>query len=101
MAYKAQPKVPSMSSISIAANRLFCSPNCRGVKAKLKSRFRIKGNKTQNGMTPFMYEYTTYPKEMKISTYNTLHTGPNSQLGGAHSGLIRVWYQVSVFILKL
>jgi hypothetical protein len=32
--------------MSIAANKLFFRPNCKGVKAKLKMRFKIKGRAT-------------------------------------------------------
>jgi hypothetical protein len=64
------------------------------VKAKLKTKFKIKGSKTINGINTFEYLYATYPKEIAIIAYRTLQTGPNSQAGGAHSGLIRVEYQL-------
>jgi len=46
MAIMAQIRVPSTSKISTAAKRLFCKPNCIGVKIKLKIKFRIKGKRT-------------------------------------------------------
>ena len=50
MAYSAQTKVPRTSKISSEASRLFLSPNCRGVKKKLKSRFKAKGKATIHGI---------------------------------------------------
>jgi len=48
----AQIRVSRTSKISTAAKRLFFSPNCKGVKAKLKSRFRIKGRTTGQDRSP-------------------------------------------------
>jgi len=66
------------------------------VNAALKIRLRIKGRSTIKGIPPLKYMYATYPKEIPMMVYNTLHTGPNNQEGGAHSGFISVWYQLYV-----
>ncbi len=47
---RAQMSVPSTSKISIAASRLFLSPNWIGVKMKLKSKLRAKGSATNQGI---------------------------------------------------
>lgn len=100
MTTPAQIMVPRTSEISIAASKLFCNSNCRGVKAKLKTKFKMNGNNTKNGIPPLKYLYATYPKDIAIIKYKTLHTGPKSHEGGAHSGLINVWYQLYVSILR-
>lgn len=50
MAKSAQTKVTKTKTMSIDAKRLFLRPNCRGVKAKLKTRFNMKGNATEKGI---------------------------------------------------
>jgi hypothetical protein len=82
-------RVPKISKISIEAKRLFFRPNCIGVKAKLKIKFKMKGNKTINGIFPFEKSTPTYIKVTAIIVYRIDQTGPNSQLGGAHVGLIK------------
>ena len=49
-AANAQMSVPRTRRISIAARRLFCRPNWRGVKAKLKIKFRAKGRAIAQGI---------------------------------------------------
>lgn len=49
----------------------------------------MKGNKTTNGIFPFEKSIPTYIKVMAIIVYKIDHTGPKSQLGGAHVGLIK------------
>ncbi len=46
----AEISVASTSKISIAARRLFLSPNWIGVKMKLKSKFSAKGSATNQGI---------------------------------------------------
>jgi len=41
------------------------------------------------------------PKDMMMTAYKTLHTGPKSHAGGAHNGLINDWYQSSVGIVLI
>jgi hypothetical protein len=41
----------------------------------------------------------TFPNEMAINMYSTVQTGPKSQDGGAHDGLIMVEYQVEVLFI--
>src|SRR4051794_18658771 len=38
----------------------------------------------------------TSQPDTAISTYSTVHTGPNSQDGGAHDGCSRLWYSAVV-----
>jgi hypothetical protein len=83
-------KVISTNTMSIAASMLFCNPNCSGVKAKLNTKFNKKGKSTQKDILPLKKRNATYPKEIAIATYNTVQTGPKSQLGGAHEGFIKV-----------
>jgi hypothetical protein len=40
----------------------------------------------------------TFPKEIKIKTYNTVQTGPKSHDGGDQEGLINCEYQLYAFI---
>jgi hypothetical protein len=61
-----QISVPRTKRISIAAKRLFLSPNCNGVNATLKSKLRIKGRTTKKGRLPLKYKYATYPKEIAM-----------------------------------
>jgi len=49
-AANAQMSVPRTRRISAAARRLFCRPNWRGVKAKLKMRLRANGRATSHGI---------------------------------------------------
>ncbi len=46
-----QISVPTTSKMSIDANTLFWRPNCIGVNAKLKTRFRAKGSATIRGIS--------------------------------------------------
>jgi hypothetical protein len=89
IAINAHIRVPNISNISTEAKRLFFNPNCIGVKAKLKIKFKIKGNKTINGILPFEKSTPAYTKVIAIIAYRIDHTGPNNQLGGAHVGLIK------------
>jgi hypothetical protein len=58
--------VPRISRISIEARRLFCKPNCSGVKAKLKMRLRRKGKAVRN-VTSFLQSLmNTFPNEIAI-----------------------------------
>lgn len=43
METRAQIRVTNTAKISTAAKKLFLSPNCNGVNAKLTIRFKIKG----------------------------------------------------------
>jgi len=47
---RAQMSVPRTRRISTVAKRLFCRPNWRGVKAKLKMRLRAKGRAIIHGI---------------------------------------------------
>jgi hypothetical protein len=63
-----QIKVASTRKISIMAKRLFCNPNCSGVNSALKTKFKINGNATINGMC-FLNNFTkTVMKDMAIKT---------------------------------
>lgn len=92
----AQIKVERMRRMSIEASRLFCRPNWIGEKRKLKIRFRRNGNATMKGICLWTNIRNTFPNEMAINIYSTVQTGPKSQDGGAHDGLIIVEYQVEV-----
>lgn len=94
-----QTRVPKTRRISIAANKLFFSPNCKGVKAKLKIRLRIKGKTIIKAISFFQPIKNTFPNEMAIKIYRNVHTGPKSQPGGDHEGLIRVEYQLYVLFI--
>jgi len=94
MAIIAQIRVPKTRRISIAANKLFFKPNCKGVKAKLNMRLRIKGKTTIKATSFFQAIKNTFPKETVIKTYRNVHTGPKSQAGGDHAGLMSVEYQL-------
>jgi len=48
-AANAHMSVPRTRRISTVARRLFCRPNWRGVKAKLKMRLRAKGRAIVHG----------------------------------------------------
>ncbi len=95
--------------ISNAASRLFFRPNWIEVKIKLKKRFRINGAATIKGIPaspagrPFAIAIKrTLPKEIKIKTYSTVHTGPKSHDGGAHFGFLSCEYQLyALFIILL
>ena len=67
MASIAQINVIKTNTISIAANRLFFSPNCNGVKDKLKIIFNRKGKKTMNGIVFCKNISNTFPKETAIN----------------------------------
>ncbi len=88
--------VERMRRISIEARRLFCRPNWMGEKRKLKIRFRINGKATMKGISLWTNMRNTFPNEIAINIYSTVQTGPKSQDGGAHDGLIIVEYQVEV-----
>ncbi len=60
-------KVAKTKIISIHARRLFCKPNCIGVKIKLKNKFNIKGKRTINGICFLKNIKNTFPKEKAIS----------------------------------
>lgn len=49
MATIAQIRVIKTKTMSIDARLRFFKPNCIGVNAKLKIKFKINGNKTKNG----------------------------------------------------
>lgn len=67
-------------------------PNCSGVNEKLKMRLRINGRATVNRIFFFQAMYKTLPNESAIMIYNTVQTGPKTQLGGAHEGFKSVEY---------
>ena len=94
MAIMSQTRVAKTSRISIAAKKLFFNPNCKGVKAKLKIRLRIKGKTTIKAISFFIPIRNTFPKDIAIKIYRNVQTGPKSQLGGAHKGLTSVEYQL-------
>ena len=86
--------VPKTRRISMAANTLFFNPNCKGVKAKLKIRLRIKGKTTIKATSFFKPIKNTLPNEIAIKIYKNDHTGPKSHDGGDHEGLTSVEYQL-------
>src|SRR3989344_777491 len=98
MAIIAQMSVPRTSRISIADKRLFFNPNCRGVKAKLKIKFRINGKATMSVICFCHTIKNTLPNDTVIKIYKKVHIGPKSQAGGAHVGFISLEYQLYVFI---
>ena len=91
--------VPRISIISTEASKLFLSPNCSGVKAKLNKRFRINGKATQKVICFCQAMINTFPKEMVIRIYNRDQAGPKTQEGGAHDGLRSCAYQLYAFIV--
>jgi hypothetical protein len=52
-----------MRVMSIAAKRLFFSPNCSGVNAKLKIIFKINGSATKSAISFLHNIRNTLPKE--------------------------------------
>lgn len=48
----------------------------------------MKGSITKNGICFLKYIIKTFPKEIKISIYKKVQTGPKIQAGGDHDGLI-------------
>jgi hypothetical protein len=52
MAIIAQMSVININIISIEANRLFLSPNCKGEKAALNTKFNTKGKAIIQGILP-------------------------------------------------
>ena len=87
----AQISVINTKNISSVASGRLRNPNCIGVKARLKTMFRINGNATINGIFKSCDDgkkvrIKTPPKAMIIMAYNTVHTGPNIHDGGAHDG---------------
>jgi hypothetical protein len=95
MAIIAQMSVLRTRRTSRAARRLFFRRNSSGVKARLKMIFKINGSMTINGSPACAGrpKRKTLPKEIKMRTYNTLHTGPKSHEGGAHFGFFSCEYQ--------
>jgi hypothetical protein len=71
------------------------------VKEKLKAKFKIKGKTTIKGILFCQNIRKTLPKEMAISTYKKLHTGPKRYDGGAQAGLIIVEYQLYVLFISI
>jgi hypothetical protein len=61
-------------------------PNWSQVKSALKIIFKRNGKSTTNGICLLKNILITEPKEIAIIMYNTVHTGPKIQLGGAHVG---------------
>jgi hypothetical protein len=98
MAIIAQIMVPNTNNMSNVASILFFNPNCRGVKAALKTRFKAKGSATSGGSCFCQAIIKTLPKEKAISTYSIDQTGPKSHEGGAQDGLVKCEYHVYVFI---
>jgi len=90
----AQISVIKIKEISIAANKLFFNPNCKGVKARLKKMLNIKGKATIQVIRFCANKTKTWLKEIIIKRYKKLQAGPNSQAGGAHDGLINCEYQL-------
>ena len=90
----AQINVSRINKISIDAKKLFFSLNCRGVKAKLKTRLRANGKAICQVKTPRANWIKTLPNEMAIRIYNTDQTGPKTHAGGDQAGLISFEYQL-------
>ncbi len=68
MATIAQISVIRISRISIPAKRLFFNPNCKGVKEKLKIKFKIKGRTTIRGICFCHAIKNTLPNDIAIKT---------------------------------
>lgn len=68
---------------------------------KLKNKFKINGKTTINDNCFCQAMMKTLPKETKIKTYSTDHTGPNRYDGGDQEGLINCEYQLYVCIDSL
>ena len=94
----AQIIVDSMRIISIAANILFLSPNCKYVNVKLNIKFNINGMTTIIGIFFSYVSIKTLPNEIAISIYRNVQTGPNRNGGGAQVGFISCEYQMYEFI---
>lgn len=90
-----------MSSISTEARILFCRPNCIGLNKRLKIIFRINGVAIFQDTSRLYALYITVTKVIAIIMYSIVHTGPNTQAGGAQSGFINASYQEYVFIYKV
>lgn len=84
----AQTIVPRTSNISMLANGKFLIPNCIQVNKALKTIFSINGKSTTKGTFFSKNILKTAPKEIAMSKYSTLQTGPNSHDGGAHVGFM-------------
>ena len=83
------------------ANKLFCKPNCSGVKEKLKIRFKINGKATIKAIFLCHKSIKTLPKEIAIKIYKNVQAGPNTHDGGAQSGFINCEYQLYVLFIYL
>jgi len=83
----AQTSVATVRSISTVAKRLFRRPNWIGVKAKLNTRLSTNGSATILDICFLYHKKKTTPKLIAMMIYKTLHTGQNSQEGGAKNGL--------------
>jgi hypothetical protein len=88
MAIIAQIKVARTRRMSSDASGRFMSLNCIGVKMRLKKRFKRKGSKTTKGISFWRKSIKTFPKEIAIIRYKTLHTGPKTHDGGAQTGFM-------------
>jgi hypothetical protein len=53
---------------------------------------RINGNVIIHENAPLYAKKKTRKNDIAIITYNTLHTGPKTQLGGANEGFLSVEY---------
>lgn len=91
----AQINVLNTNNMSIEASRLFCNPNCIGENRKLNKRFNKNGKSIVNGIVFLKYINKTFPKEIAIKMYKNVQTGPKTQEGGDHVGLIMFEYQLS------
>jgi hypothetical protein len=58
------------------------------VNAKLKTRFRIKGNAMINGICFSSVIKNTLPKDNIIKTYKNIQTGPKMEAGGDQEGFL-------------
>lgn len=60
--------------------------------------FNKKGKSVTNGIDFLMYIKMTFPNEIAINTYKKVQTGPKTQLGGDHVGLMLLEYQFISFV---
>lgn len=97
----AQISVAKIKIISIDANKLFLSPNCKGVKARLKTILSKNGNATIKAISFFQVIKKTFPNEIAIRIYRKVQTGPKRKAGGAQNGFINCEYQLYVSIQNI
>ena len=78
--------VPSTARMQSDAGQKASKPSCKGVKAALQIRLRIKTIKTETGSFFLKTLIIVNTKAIPMRMYKTLQTGPKRHVGGAKKG---------------